>query len=83
MNWGIMIAGGGLVLATLGFLFPIVLRTGKTEQRVDGLEKDVRSAHDNIRKVEGDVSDLRVLMERVDVNTQNIKETVEKLEERK
>jgi len=83
MNWGVLIAGGGLVLATLGFLFPIVLRTGKTEQRVDELEKDVKSAHDNIRKVEGKISDLRVLMERVDTNTQNIKETVDKLEKKK
>lgn len=83
MNWGVVIAGGGLVLAMVGFLFPIVRRSGKTEQRVEDLKNDVDLAHKNIRDVKEDVSDLRVLLERVDTNTQNIKETVKKLEERK
>jgi hypothetical protein len=76
MNWGIAIGLGSVTIAALAFMVPVVRRSGKTEQRVSDLANDVDNAFSSIRRINDDVTDIKVMLGRVEENTKNIKESI-------
>jgi GTP:adenosylcobinamide-phosphate guanylyltransferase len=83
MTWEIGIAAGGVMIATIGFLFPVIRRAGRLEQKVKDVSVVVDKHTEYIEKLNDETKHIKVILARVDANTANIKESVEKLEERK
>ena len=80
MTWEIGIATGGLIVITAGFIFPIIRKTGELNQKIKDIDKTIIDHSVFIKQLNGEVADIKTMLARVDANTINIKESVEKLE---